>query len=372
MDIAIDVRCLMEGRMSGVEQYTTQIIRGLLRVAPQHTYHLFSNSAHLPKLPDFGSAVSWHIFRYPNKAFNALQWAAGYPRWDALVPADCFFVPNFRLLPLAAGMPLVTTVHDLSFEHFPYFFNWRRRLWHVGMKPAQLMARSTALLAVSQHTASDLQHLYGINPAKISVVYSGVEKVLPLSKATLQAVRARYRLPERFVLFIGALEPRKNIPGIIEAFSAIASRVPHHLVIAGQRGWLTREIDRAWKDSPASARIHFPGFIQEADKTALYQAADLFVYPSFYEGFGFPPLEALAAGTPVITSANSSLPEVVGEWAVLVDPYNISELALVMQELLIHKPVISEEVRQTIATRYNWDEAAKQTAAVIAKAAGAG
>jgi glycosyltransferase involved in cell wall biosynthesis len=369
MRIAVDVRSLMEGRHSGVEEYTTQIIRSLLAAAPQHEFHLFYNAARRITLPEFRGAVM-HGFRYPNKLFNLSQLLLQRPAWSSLVPADCYFVPNFRLAPLAANMPLVTSVHDLSFERFPEFFSWRRRVWHRLMRPRILLAHSTQIIAMSEATRADIVDLYDVAPEKISVIYSGVRAEPPAASA-VSAVRRRYDLPEKFVLHLATLEPRKNVDSLIRAFDAIAASVPHDLVIAGSRGWLPGAIDRAYERARHAARIHFPGFVAEEDKAALYAAADLFVYPSLYEGFGFPPLEALVAGTPVITSDNSSLPEVVGEWATLINPYDTAELALVMKELLVNPAAVSAQAQQEIRRRYSWDRAARQTLAVIERAAAA-
>ena len=367
MEIAVDVRSLMEGRHSGVEEYTTQIIRSLVSAAPQHHFRLFYNAAKRITLPSFPETVSVHGFRYPNKLFNVAQLAARWPVWDNLVAADCYFVPNLRLLPLSSGAPLVTCVHDLSFERFPEFFSWRRRAWHYVMRPRELLARSDRIIAVSEATCADIVELYGIQLNKISVVYSGV-RVPPAGELTQPAqgdARRKYGLPEKFVLHLATLEPRKNVDSVIRAWDAIADRVPHDLVIAGSRGWLPRTIDRAYERARHQPRIHFPGFIAEADKMALYAAADVFVYPSLYEGFGFPPLEALLAGTPVITSNNSSLPEVVGEWAALVNPYDVAELALTMKEILRDRPPVLEADRQRLARQYSWERAARETLAII-------
>lgn len=365
MNIAIDVRSLMEGRFSGVEQYTMQIIRGMLRVAPRHKYHLFYNAARPVTLPDFYGDVHVQGFKYPNLLFNASQWLLGKPAWDTLVKADVFFVPNSRLVPLKRDVPLVVVAHDLSFERFPEFFDGRRRVWHRLMSPKHLMRSADAVVAVSEHTKRDVSRLYGIEQEKITVIHSGVE-VPPVPPALeVEGMRRRYHLPEKFVLYIGALEPRKNIATLVRAFDAIALSVPHDLVIAGERGWRGEELLLALGEAVHRKRIHVLGFVRESDKAALYAAADIFVYPSFYEGFGFPPLEALALGTPVITSFNSSLPEVVGEWATLVDPYNGGELAAVMKELLLDIPVVSEETRQEVQRRYSWDRAARETLAVL-------
>ena len=365
MKIAIDVRSLMEGRLSGVEQYTTQIIRALLRVAPRHEYNLFYNSAREVLLPDFYGDVTVKGWQYPNAFFNTLQWMASRPRWDHLVEADVFLAPNLSLMPLRSTTPLVVVAHDLAFERFPEFLDARRRAWHRMMNPRLLMKRADAVIAVSEHTKQDLLDLYGVQGSQVRVIHSGIQHTrLPEAKEVTR-VRAKYSLPEKFVLYIGTHEPRKNIPGLIRAYQAISSQVPHHLVIAGEKGWLSNMIEAAMPSPESRYNIHMIGFIDELDKAALYAAADLFVYPSFYEGFGFPPLEAFMAGTPVITSFNSALPEVVGQWATLIDPHNPAELAAVMKELLHHLPAVTEETRREIVEKYSWDKAALSTLKVL-------
>lgn len=366
MDIAIDVRSLIDGRLSGIERYAVQIIHGLLRIAPQHTYHLFYNAARAVERPAFAGPVQWHGFRYPNKLFNALQWGISWPRWDALVPADCFFVPNLGLVPLPVSTPLVTTVHDLSYEYFPEFFSWRRRLWHRMVAPKQLLTRSQHLIAVSAATARDITERYGVSPERISVVHSGVTVPdMPGLAEARQRVRLQYDLPEKYILSLGVFEPRKNIDGIIAAFSAVADAFSHHLVIAGSPGWLMQRTRRRAATSGQRARIHFIGPVAQGDTAALYAGADLFVYPSFYEGFGFPPLEALMAGTPVVTSRHSALPEIVGEWATMVDPYDMAELALVLREALRFTQRVPGGIRQAIRQRHSWDQAARQTVEIL-------
>ncbi len=368
MRIAIDVRALMEGRHSGVEEYTIQLINAFLRVAPEHTYHLFYNAWRPVQLPEFAGPVAVHAFRFPNKAFNTLQLITGQPTWDSLLSADVFFVPSLRLLPLKPSTPLVTTVHDLSFIRFPELFSWRRRVWHRLIQPQRLMRASHRLIAVSAATAGELRRFYKIASDKITVIHSGVA-IQEASLEDEQAARTQYQLPARYILYFGAKEPRKNIPTIIRAFAALAPQLPHDLVIAGSQGWLMRDIDKMVAESRLESRIHMLGFIPEKDKAALYRGAELFVYPSLYEGFGFPPLEALLAGTPVITSLNASLPEIVGPWAHLIDPYDTAELALVMKDVLQSQQPISTEVRQNIKALYSWDTAARATLDVIEAAA---
>jgi len=362
MRVAIDVRSLMEGRFSGVEEYTKNIIRYLVAGAPQHQWSLFYNAYQAVHVPTF-AGVTVDTFSYPNKLFTLTQAVAGYPRWDSLVRADCWFMPNMGLLPLSSTAPFVVVAHDLSYERFPQFYSWRRRTWHRMVQPRQLMRRAAHVIADSASTAQDVTGLYSIARSKVTVVHPGVPEIVPASREVTGGVVDS--LPEQFVLYFGTQEPRKNISSIVAAFSAVAQDIPHHLVIAGSPGWKMREIDQAIAAAEVQDRIHRIGFVEPADKMQLYAAADLFIYPSFYEGFGFPPLEALLAGTPVITSHNSSLPEVVGEWATLIDPYNPAELAAVMRELALDPPVVTEQEKQSIRQKYSWRESARRITAVI-------
>lgn len=375
MRIAIDVRSLMEGRQSGVEEYTTCLISHMLRIGRGHTFHLFYNSWRAVTLPDFGRKVIVHARRWPNMLLNVVNFFGNWPAWDTWVEADCFFLPCFRPLPLTPSVPLVTVVHDLSFVHFPEFFSWRHRLWHRMVRPRVLLHNSDHVIAVSAVTREDLIYTFGLAPERVSVVYSGVRLAREARRNDLAwDVRSRFGLPQRFVLYLGALEPRKNVSGVIAAFEAIAPTVPHDLVVAGERGWLEREV-RSAVQAAVRERIHWLGVIADRDKAALMAAADLFVYPSLFEGFGFPPLEALLAGTPVVVSFNSSLPEVVGavggggRAVTLIDPWDKSELALVLRELLRDLPVVSDDVRERVLRTYDWDRAAHETLDVIERAA---
>ncbi|MCK4525681.1 MAG: glycosyltransferase family 4 protein, partial [Candidatus Andersenbacteria bacterium] len=174
-------------------------------------------------------------------------------------------------------------------------------------------------------------------------------------------IRKKYNLPKKYILYLGTLEPRKNIIGLIKAFEILNTK--YKLVIAGSKGWLYEDIFKIVKNSPAKDNIIFTGFIDDKDKAALYGLADLFVYPSFYEGFGFPPLEAMAAGTPVITSNFSSLPEAVGDAAITVNPYNIDELTKAIEMVLF-----DEKLRDILIERgykkvknFSWEKCAKET-----------
>jgi len=185
----------------------------------------------------------------------------------------------------------------------------------------------------------------------------------------LTAVRKKYNLPDRFILYFGTIEPRKNIIGLIKAFELLKRKRPVNLVIAGAKGWLDKDIFKTANQSKQARDIFFTGFIEEVDKPYLYNLAELFVYPSFFEGFGFPPLEAMACGVPTIVSNVSSLPEVVGRGALMIDPYHIDELAWAMETVLTDNMLKEKLIEKGIsqAKKFSWKKCARQTLKVLTR-----
>lgn len=357
----------MEGRHSGVEEYTTHIIRSLTRIGSIHSFHLFYNSSKEVAIPDFGPRVTLHAFRYPNKLLNLAQWLMHAPTWDRLLPVrpDVVFIPSARLTPVSPEIPTVVVAHDLSFELFPEFLGARRRMWHHIMRPRHLMSNADRVIAVSHHTKQDLVRLYGIPEQKIVVIHSGIDQGQQASPAAIHNALRTLHVKTPYILSLNRQEPRKNVIGVVRAFSAIADTIPHNLVLAGEQGWMEKQVHVEIQKSAHAKRIHAIGFIPVELRTSLLAGADLFVYPSFYEGFGFPPLEALLAGTPVVTSYNSSLPEIVGTWATLIDPHNISQLAGAMRELLHHPSRVLASTQQEILQHYSWHTTAQKTLATL-------
>src|SRR3972149_2680725 len=231
---------------------------------------------------------------------------------------------------------------------FSETFSWKRRFWHFFVNFRRLARASDKIIAVSESTKDDIITHYGISREKISVIPSGIGKqfrAMSRNDGELISVQKKYNLPYKFILSLETFEPRKNIISLIKSYEALqllGNPVfdKYFLVIAGTRGWKDEEIFRAIANSPYKEKIIFPGFIADKDKTALYNLAGVFVYPSLYEGFGFPPLEAMACGVPVIVSHSSSLPEVVGDAGVLIDSYQPEELFRVLQQILTDQEFI--------------------------------
>src|SRR3989344_1143674 len=382
MRIGIDVRCLTEGRRTGVEEYTEKLLRELFSLDQDNEYVLFLNSWH-ETAGDFAwleafPRVTLCRFRYPNKLLNLCLWYLGRPYLDRLLGGvDVFFVPNQNFVRVSPWVPLVVTAHDLSFELFPETFSWKQRLWHFLVNFRGLARRAARIIAVSQSTAGDLQEYYGVPEEKITVVLSGKDETcqpMDRNSLTLLDVQKRYRLPYRFILSFGTFEPRKNTLMLVEAFEELrrsgGEAAKYDLVLAGSPGWCSEGLYARIEASPFRENIRVLGFVPDEDKAALYNLASLFVYPSLYEGFGFPPLEAMASGVPVIASHASSIPEIVSDAALLVDPYQPNELLLALQAVLTDRE-LSERLKArglARAARFSWKRSAEETLRVLTEA----
>lgn len=367
MRITVDIRPLLEAQRTGVARYTEHLLKELF-AADRNEYTLYSNAFGRPQPSDFQPYprnVRAHFTRYPNRLLNLSTFLTGHPTIEGMVPdTDVVYLPNLNFV--ATKKPLVVTVHDLSFLRYPSFFSAKQRLWHAMVRPERLLKGAAAVVAVSEHTKADITELLGIDAEKIHVVSPGLSlDTLPMG-ADAAAVLARFRLERPFFLYVGSLEPRKNVDAIVKAFEAMPDGVD--LVLAGGAGWLNARTLDAIRRSPAADRIRRIGYVSDTEKAALYAAAVAFVYPSLYEGFGMPPLEAMACGTPVITSFSSSLGEVAGNAALLVDPHDISALADAMRSVLSDAALRTELIRRgrERAKLFDWKRSADALRKVFA------
>lgn len=376
MTIGIDIRVLGNKVKSGIEEYTENLLPHLIKEGKDIQFKLFFSSRR-NLLPDFDwlkePNVRLYKFNYPNNLLFTSSRFLNRPFIDKMVEgADVFFFPHFFLSSLSPACKRVTTFHDLSYLYFSEFLTLRKKIWHnLQMAPKWQAKFSDKIIAVSESTKSDLIKFYRVDPARIEVVYSGLTSFT--GQTSIVNFKRIKNLPDRFILFLGKLEPRKNVVGTIKAFNNLKSGSQYGdvgLVIAGERGWRYKDIFKEAENSPHKHQIIFTGQISDEERFLYYRTADIFVYPSFFEGFGFPPLEAMSCGTPVITSRNSSLPEVVNDAAVLVDPYNASELGLWITKLLddrnLSRSMSKKGVEQ--ASKFNWETTAAKTLEVITKA----
>src|SRR3989338_4287007 len=375
MKIGIDIRCLLEKNYSGISEYTYNLLNELLKIDQKNQYFLFYNelkSAHFEEPFKF-SNVFYKKFNFPNKLFNLLRSFFGLPKVDRLISGvDVFLMPGFLFASFSKNCRKILVVHDLSFEIYPKFFTYKKRLWHKLIKPKKMCREADLIVSVSENTKNDLINLYQINPEKIKVIYPGLSEIFikPIEENQLKKIKEKYQLPNNFIFYLGNLEPRKNLESLIKAFELI--KEPINLVVAGSLAWKYQKIKKYCQKSKKKDRIKFLGYVPAEDKPALYSLAKIFIYPSIYEGFGLPVLETMACGTPVITSANSSLIEVASDSAILIDPYNINDLVnginLLLNDEKLQQILRERGIKQ--AAKFNWSNVAREFLKIIESGAG--
>ena len=295
----------------------------------------------------------WHRLRLP------------VPIELALGRLDLYHSPDFTLPPTLPGTPTILTVHDLSFARDPESASPALKRFLDAAVPRSVR-RATGILADSEATRQDLLALYGTPPEKVAVLYSGVDsRFQPVrDAAALADLRAKCGLGQGpFVLSVGTVQPRKNYARLIQAFARLAAdRADLRLVIVGGSGWMAERIHGEAARLGLQGRVLFPGFVADDDLPALYSAAAAFAYPSLYEGFGLPLLEAMACGAPSLTSTASCLPEVAGDAALLVNPHDVDDIASALLRLLDDAPLRQALVERgrAHAAEFTWERAAEQ------------
>ena len=371
MHIALDASRITVARRTGTENYALQLIRALLSL-PESAEQRFSlyfrqppSPALLPALPNVAYRVLPARRAWTHTRFALALWRD---------QPDVTFVPAHTLPFLMRGRAVVT-VHDLGYRFFPKAHRLMARLY-LELTTRYSAWRADRVLADSDATRRDLIAQYGTAAAKIRVVYPSAEGVQRASAAQIAAVRTAYALPERYLLFVGTLQPRKNIARLAQAFAMYLARSGDpdlSLVLAGQRGWRFAPERDLWSHLPKTAheRVRLLGYVADSDVAALYSGALAFVFPSLYEGFGFPVLEAMQCGTPVLCADTSSLPEVAGDAALLVNPLDVAQIADGIQRLMTDAALRCALIARgrAHAATFTWRRAAQQTFQALCEAA---
>jgi glycosyltransferase involved in cell wall biosynthesis len=282
----------------------------------------------------------------------------------------CFFT-NF-VSALASPCATVLTIHDLSIKLFPRTHSLRNVLWARSLMPLSIR-RSAHVIADSNNTRLDLVRVMGVPGGKVDVIHLGTSpEFCPEPGPDEEKALAYFGIDRPYVLFVGTLEPRKNINMLIKAFDRVAASRPDlHLVLAGRRGWMAQAIFDELERRSLLGRVHITGYVPDEYLPPLYRQAEALVYPSLYEGFGLPPLEAMSSGTPVVVSRNSSLPEVVGDAGLYVDALSVNEIAGAMERIL-DDAALADSLRQKgleRAGRFTWPRAAAKTLEILRKVA---
>lgn len=340
---ALLVSAAQSYRNAGISHYTMNLLNALKSAGGAHEYTVFISERdvveQLPFLPSSAVALVSQSAITPARRvlWEHLQ-LAGEIRRRGL---QLLHAP-VHILPMHLPCPGIITLHDLAFLRFPGFFRPARRIYQQWFTPGSAR-RAALIIAISEHTRRDAIELLHVPEERIRVIYPILNErfLLPCSPEAVQAFRQRRQLPEHFILFLATLEPRKNITRLLDAYRLLKREtdLPHTLVLAGAQGWFMQTLEQHIHTLGLEKEVRLVGYVPEEEQPLWYHAADLFVYPSLYEGFGMPVAEAMACGVPVVTSNGSSLPEVVGDdgnfgerAALTVDPYDIESLAYAMQQ----------------------------------------
>jgi glycosyltransferase involved in cell wall biosynthesis len=359
--IAIDAH-MVGTRETGNETYILNLLKGLAMVDQTNTYDIYTiDRALLPA--ELGKVENFQAVEVrPASSFLRIPFVMPFVAWRQ--SADLLHVTYNA--PPWCPCPLVVTVHDISYDLFPDSFSPRDRLVLSTLVPFSLR-RAARVITGSEHTKRDMVGRYGLPEEKVVVTYYAADHAFRpiLDRQRIAAIKAKYGITTDFILFLGSLQPRKNLLRLIEAFTLLheGGALAHKLVIAGPALWRESEVYDRVRKYGLEEDVVFTDYVPHEDMPLLYNAADLFVFPSLYEGFGLPPLEAMACGTPVVASNISSLPEVLGDAAILVDPYDVQQLARAMHDVLSSGDLRQEMAAKGLerARRFSWAETAHKT-----------
>lgn len=382
MRVLMDASPILGGRLGGVGYYCHNLALALGQMQNDVQVSFFYKRSSkkkkrtvLPDYPGVKELTTWYPYQ---NVWNVVGF-----HWPYLLPLD-WLVGDYELyhgtdsrgLP-RSKMKQVVTFHDLAHLRCPETVSRKDLAMHTQQMP-YFCKHSDRLIAVSESTKRDLVELIGVESGKIDVIplaASAKYRTFNDQDAdVLQQVRQKYRLPEQYVLFLGSLHPRKNIPNMLAAFAQVRKKeaLPHHFVLAGMNLGAKAEIEQTVAKYQLEDIVHWIGYIEEADKPALYNGAALFSFVSLFEGFGLPVLEAMQCGTPVLTSSTSSLPEVVGDMRCCADPGDIDMMSARMQELLVNQELIYEARNNGLqrAETFSWTKTAQLTLETYRKALG--
>jgi len=360
------------GRRSGVGRYGLLLNEALAALRPNDSFEYVRLKSLRKQLSDFGlepNVSSKVIWWFSGRVFSVLM-RNGFSlplEFFGLMKADVILFPNFIAWASLLGKKRISVVHDLAFVHYPEYIQ-KKNLIYLQRQLPKSLRRSAKVIAVSEATKADLVEHYAVSPEKIAVIYNAVDhqQFNLQAKKNTPAVLRKYKLPKEYLLFVGTIEPRKNIIGLLNAYAAgyVEHKLP--LVIVGGEGWNDTAIEDKFR-LLSNLPVYRIGFVADDELPALYAGAVAFVYPSFYEGFGIPVLEAMACGCPVVCSDVSSLPEVTGEAAMMVDPNNEAELASAISEIAanpgLRKQLTEAGIKQ--ARKFSWEKSAKLLSEVI-------
>ena len=372
MNVCIDIQSAVTQR-AGVGRYTREIVQHLASVAPDDSFLLpyfdFKNEASPIEVPNAElRPIRWCPGRAAQLAWKTIHW----PPYDMLAgKADLYHFPNFIIPPMRKGCKTVVTIHDMSFVPYPHFAEGRN-VRYLNAHIRDTVDRADAIITVSEFSAKEICTYLGVDPKRVFAIHHGIADTFARpDDNTVKHVLAECKLDKPFLLTVGTVEPRKNLELLVSIFENLKD-FDGELVIAGGLGWKYEPILERIKKSPRAKNIRCLGYTADDKLPALYAGASAFLLTSHYEGFGFPPVEAMACGTPVVSSTGGSLAEVLGEGAVLINSLShedwIDPINQVLNDSTFREKLIIRGFAK--AASYRWADAARKTMNVYRQVTG--
>lgn len=363
MNIGIDIRALNSSKLTGVGTYVLNAVKNIIEIDKENNYYLISSGlrGEVKAWIDFKNINTQHKhIKLPNKLLNLSLFTRTGPNFMSYLPdkMDIFWLPNINFFTCDKKTPFVLTIHDLSFLHSKEFYSFKRKAWHRSVNVERLVDHADRIIAVSNNTKRDIVRFFGADDAKISVINPGLD-VNKMDRDLAERLVQDYKLSKDFFVYVGTIEPRKNIVSIIKAFDLYHKDNPDaELVIVGGKGWIYEKI---FHNIQRRKYVRYLGYLSGPKKDAIYYLSKGLIWPSLYEGFGFPPLEATYHGVPVILSYKTSLPEIMKDQAIYIDPYNISDIYNALK-LIDEDKDLREDLKDK-ANKFNlpsWENQAKE------------
>lgn len=381
MTIGFDASRAFGTQRTGTENYSYELLRHLVQLSSAHTYTLYIRGVTAPQNEVFKSDRVTAKYILNKKLWTQLGLA-----WELLQrEPDVLFIPAHTLPVIhRPSLKSVVTIHDLGAEYLPQYHQFPQKLY-LNRATEYAVRHATHLIAVSEATKCDLIGRLGANPDKITVVYEGFtsERFNRTSESAITAVKQKHGLIGPYFLFVGTIQPRKNLERLIAAFAQVITQITNAenmreydnitLVLAGKKGWLSEPIYQAPQANGIAERVKFLDYVPDEDMPALFSGAAAFVFPSLFEGFGVPVLEALSCQTPVVTSSSASLPEVGGEAVLYADPNDTADIAHKMYTLLSDQNICAALAHKAPAqlAKFSWQKTAQETLEVFERVYGA-
>jgi glycosyltransferase involved in cell wall biosynthesis len=368
----VNTRLLLPDGLEGIGRFSVEVLRRMVLANPEVNFHFFFDRKFDEKYL-FGPNITPHVLFPPARhaALFVLFFEYAVAARLKKVNADVFFSPD-GYLSLRSQVPQVPVFHDLAFEHFPEDVA-KSAAWHYRRYFPRYAAKAQHILAVSEYTKQDIVRQYGTDPSKITVAYNACSGIFhPIESQAQAQIREKLTGGKPYFHCVGAIQPRKNLARLIEAFGQFKAQTGSDwkLVVVGRKAWNFEEVIHTYAASKVKDEIVFTGFVPDAELNAIYSASEGLCYVPYFEGFGIPILEAMHAQTPVICSNLTSMPEVAGDAALLVDPYQTPAIAEAMTTLYQSPALAKDLVQKGIhrSLQFNWDQTAERVWQVLTKA----